>query len=148
MFQFYIALLLILSFTFSNSINTTASSSRSIYNLIENRRITAFNNKTDRLYNDNKNTNISRRRILSERFTVIAIISGISIGFMTSIVIIYIALQYARNKRIQLSESIEQRRPLNASRKTIHSSTTNYDGRNVSRKTKTLSTPPTATTFV
>lgn len=103
------------------SVDENKSSSKLIYNSNSIDYLATLNQETDRL-NTNNNTNYilrqkSHQQLLNEHLKVITIIGSISVGIMIIIVITFIAKQYFSNKKRSNPETIEQKIPLNKSKK-------------------------------
>ncbi|CAF0936622.1 unnamed protein product [Adineta ricciae] len=141
------------------NVNRTIVSSRSIYDLVQARRVAsrlaAYHNRTHRknhpnayfsnanidyIYSQRSQTNdlnSSHQQFFSARFKIVIIFSAITLISMIAIIITCIVTKYYRSKN---PATVEQREPLNQTRRTIVFSNPNYDQRIFTRKPRAMPT--------
>ncbi|CAF0980744.1 unnamed protein product [Adineta ricciae] len=141
------------------NVNRTIVSSRSIYDLVQARRVAsrlaAYHNRTHRKNHSNaylSNANFdyiysrrsqandldnSHQQFFSARFKIVTIFSAITLMSMIAIIITCIVTKYYRSKN---PATVEQREALNQTSPTIVFSNPNYDRRIFTRKPRAMPT--------
>ena len=139
------------------NVNRTIVSSRSIYDLVQARRVAsrlaAYYNRTHRKNHSNaylsnanfdyiysrrsqtNNLDNSHQQFFSARFKIVTIFSAITLISMIAIIIICIVTKYYRS---MTPSTVEQRQPLNQTSRTIVFSNPNYDRRTFIRKPRAM----------